>query len=119
MTMIMTSTVPKMNKQPDTFHHPRILCLHGGGTNGKIMKIQCRALRPKLEASFRLVYVDAPFITHAGPGVGVVYAGLAPFRNWMPGTIEPDESSPGVASYSGSSKIDERIIASIDQAIQS
>lgn len=119
MTAVVSSAVPKMNKQPDTLRRPRILCLHGGGTNKNIMKIQCRAFRLKLEAFFRLVYVDAPFITHAGPGVGVVYAKWAPFRNWMPGAIEPDESSPGVASYSGSPKIDERIIASIDQAIQS
>ncbi|RDH28523.1 serine hydrolase-domain-containing protein [Aspergillus welwitschiae] len=119
ITAIMSSTIPKLNKSYHNIHHPRILCLHGGGTNAKIMKIQCRALRAKLEASFRLVYVEGPFVTHAGPGISAVYNKWAPFRNWMPGAIEPDESSPGVASYSGSSKVDARIIASIDQAIQS
>ncbi|GKZ19792.1 hypothetical protein AbraIFM66951_010791 [Aspergillus brasiliensis] len=114
-----STTIPKIPKPDPTIHHPRILCLHGGGTNAKIMKIQCRALRAKLETSFRLVYVEGPFITHAGPGISGVYEKWGPFRNWMPGAIEPDESLPGVASYSGSSKVDARIIASIDQAIQS
>lgn len=116
-TSFITEIMPSRVAKPDTLHHPRLLCLHGGGTNANIMRLQCRALRPKLEACFRLVYVEAPFLSQAAPGIDAVYAKWAPFRNWLPGAGDPDESFPGVASYSGSAKIDRRIVASIDQAI--
>ncbi|KAJ5936126.1 hypothetical protein N7454_005424 [Penicillium verhagenii] len=107
----------------ETVHNLHILCLHGGDlhggdTNWKILKEQCSALHIDLETSFRKIHVDAPFITHAGPKVCFMYADWAPFRNQMPCAIRPDESTPRIAPHSGPSTIDERIIASIDQAIQ-
>ncbi|KAL4905455.1 hypothetical protein BDW74DRAFT_177825 [Aspergillus multicolor] len=64
---------------------PRLLCLHGGGTNGRIFRAQCRVLRAQLKKSFRLVFVDAPWPSEPGPEVESVYgnADWGPFRSWL------------------------------------
>ncbi|TLD09714.1 hypothetical protein PspLS_11394 [Pyricularia sp. CBS 133598] len=67
-----------------TRHLPRILCLHGGGTNAAIFRTQCRSLSRSLESHFRLVYVEAPFASLAGPDVLSVYADCGPFKRWFP-----------------------------------
>ncbi|KAF2235382.1 citrinin biosynthesis oxidoreductase CtnB [Viridothelium virens] len=66
-----------------TLSLPRILCLHGGGTNASIFRAQCRILRRHLEHSFRLVFPDAPYLSKPGPDVTSVYADWGPFRSWM------------------------------------
>lgn len=63
---------------------PRILCLHGGGTNARIFRAQCRVIRVHLADSFRLVFADAPFPSQAGPDVTPVYGDWGPFRAWLP-----------------------------------
>ncbi|KAL2015580.1 hypothetical protein VTK56DRAFT_5213 [Thermocarpiscus australiensis] len=65
-------------------HLPRILCLHGGGTNARIFRAQCRVLGARLASSFRLVFADAPFPSRPGPDVESVYAAWGPFRSWLP-----------------------------------
>lgn len=67
-----------------TRHLPRILCLHGGGTNASIFRTQCRQLSRSLEPHFRLVYVEAPFASLPGPGVVPVFADSGPFKRWFP-----------------------------------
>ncbi|KAL6233346.1 hypothetical protein BDW75DRAFT_242146 [Aspergillus navahoensis] len=62
---------------------PRILCLHGGGTNSRIFRAQCRVLHAQLKKSFRLVFADAPWISKPGPDVESVYADWGPFRSWL------------------------------------
>ena len=78
-----------------TLHLPRILCLHGGGTNARIFHAQCRALRARLQTKFRFCFVDAPFICQtSGPDVTRVYKHLGPFRRWLrwePGHPEIDD----------------------------
>lgn len=64
-------------------HLPRILCLHGGGTNARIFHAQCRILRAHLASSLRLVFADAPFPSPPGPDVESVYAQWGPFRSWL------------------------------------
>lgn len=65
-------------------HLPRILCLHGGGTNAFIFRMQCRVLEKRLGRSFRLVYAQAPFISvEPGPDVTSVYKDYGPFRVWL------------------------------------
>ncbi|RYP77630.1 hypothetical protein DL771_000998 [Monosporascus sp. 5C6A] len=64
-------------------HLPRILCLHGGGTNARIFRAQCRALSLALSPHFRLVYAEAPFDSTAGPDVLSVYADYGPFKRWL------------------------------------
>ncbi|RYP17467.1 hypothetical protein DL765_004513 [Monosporascus sp. GIB2] len=62
---------------------PRILCLHGGGTNSRIFRTQCRTLARALSPHFRLVYAEAPFDSTAGPDVLSVYADHGPFKRWL------------------------------------
>ena len=62
---------------------PRILCLHGGGTNALIFRAQCRALIKQLRHEFRLVFAQAPFDSEAGPDVLSVYSEWGPFRRWL------------------------------------
>lgn len=67
-----------------TLHLPRILCLHGGGTNALIFYKQTRALRKQLLPHFRLCFVDAPFYCQSpGPDVTAVYKDCGPFRRWF------------------------------------
>ncbi|TLS21865.1 uncharacterized protein PpBr36_09634 [Pyricularia pennisetigena] len=67
-----------------TRHLPRILCLHGGGTNAAIFRTQCRQVSRSLEPHFRLVYVEAPYASLPGPDVVPVYADCGPFKRWFP-----------------------------------
>ena len=67
----------------NTLNLPRILCLHGGGTNARIFRTQCRSLRARLAPYFRLVFADAPFIAQPGPDVTSVYANWGPFLSWL------------------------------------
>jgi len=70
---------------PDpTLGLPRIVCLHGGGTNARIFRAQCRGIRAQLADSFRLVFADAPFPSQAGPDVTQVFGDWGPFRAWLP-----------------------------------
>lgn len=66
-----------------TLHFPRILCLHGGGTNARIFRLQCRVLSKHLSPYFRLVYPEAPFLSQAGPDVVSVYRNFGPFKRWL------------------------------------
>lgn len=74
-----------------TAHHPpepclflpRILCLHGGGTNARIFRAQCRVLERSLSSTFRLCYAQAPFTSQPGPDVTAVYKTFGPFRAWL------------------------------------
>ncbi|KAK3367572.1 monooxygenase [Podospora didyma] len=65
-------------------HLPRILCLHGGGSNARIFRAQCRVLSSYLRGSFRLVFADAPLPFNPGPDVVSVYQTWGPFRGWIP-----------------------------------
>jgi predicted esterase len=62
---------------------PRILCLHGGGSNARIFKAQLRSLRSELSQHFRFVFAEAPFSSEPGPDVTSVYAKFGPFRRWL------------------------------------
>ncbi|KAI1166052.1 serine hydrolase FSH [Nemania serpens] len=66
-----------------TLHHPRILCLHGGGTNARIFRAQCRIVSRFLEPHFRLAFAEAPYLSSAGPDVVAVYASEGPFKRWL------------------------------------
>lgn len=78
-------TLPHFIEQGDvTLHLPRILCLHGGGTNARIFRAQCRTIRRLLSTTFRLVFAEAPFSSQAGPDVLSVYRTWGPFKCWLP-----------------------------------
>ncbi|KAL9561595.1 hypothetical protein ACKAV7_014151 [Fusarium commune] len=73
---------------------PRLLCLHGGGTNALIFHAQCRAIRARLDKTFRFVFIDAPYFSHPGPDVESVYAEWIPFRSWKrPGYVFDNDSA--------------------------
>ena len=84
---------------PDPLHHltlrlPRILCLHGGGTNARIFKAQCRILRSQLSSHFRLVFAEAPFSSQPGPDVVSVYKEFGPFKRWLRSGPDQPEIHP-------------------------
>jgi predicted esterase len=70
---------------------PRILCLHGGGTNAEVLRLQCREIVRRLsppdaapgQPRFRLVFADAPFYSHPHVQIMLAYGALAPFRRWL------------------------------------
>ncbi|KAL4940243.1 serine hydrolase-domain-containing protein [Aspergillus oleicola] len=102
-----------------TLHLPRILCLHGGGTNARIFRSQCRALRARLGPYFRLVFAEAPFYTTPGPDVVSVYEKWGPFRAWFPPGYANGYSYDGTAVPISDSPIASRIIlSSIEQSQQ-
>lgn len=74
-------------------HLPRILCLHGGGANAQVFRLQCRGLCRALQTSFRFVFVDAPYLSPADPGIMATYSELAPFRRWLRWQV--DQPNPG------------------------
>ncbi|KAJ5641287.1 hypothetical protein N7490_005287 [Penicillium lividum] len=76
---------------------PRILCLHGGGSNSRIFKAQTRALRYELSNYFRFVFVEGPFDSEPGPDITLAYEKFGPFRRWFRSgpqhpTIDPKEA---------------------------
>ena len=77
-----------------TQHLPRILCLHGDGTNARIFRAQCRGLRAQLRSEFRLVFAQAPFPSNAGSDVLSVYSQWGPFRRWLRWRPEHPPLSP-------------------------
>ncbi|KAK3304866.1 serine hydrolase FSH [Chaetomium strumarium] len=89
-----------------TLHLPRILCLHGGGTNARIFRAQCRVIRLHLAASFRLVFAEGPFSSPPSPDVESVYGEWGPFRSWLP-------PAPGKVSDIDIGSIDSSIAAAV------
>jgi len=77
--------IAKYTVEPEesTLHLPRILCLHGGGTNAQIFSAQCRVLKAQLKSTFRLCFANAPFPSETGPDVLKVYKDAGPFRRWL------------------------------------
>ncbi|KAL6794007.1 serine hydrolase FSH [Trichoderma sp. SZMC 28012] len=89
-----------------TLHLPRILCLHGGGTNARIFHAQCRSIRAALQNDFRLVFAEAAFPSSTGPDVLSVYKDWGPFKRWL--RWLPDQPNPGP----------DEIITQLDQSLQ-
>lgn len=75
--------VAPARKHDTRLHIPRILCLHGGGTNSRIFRMQCRVLERALSPWFRLVYAEAPFPAQPGSDVTSVYKDHGPFKAWL------------------------------------
>lgn len=78
-----------INDDDPTLHLPRILCLHGGGTNARIFRAQCRVLKQHLSTTFRLVFAEAPYPSQAGSDVISVYESWGPFKSWL---IPPEDN---------------------------
>lgn len=76
-----------------SLYKPAILCLHGGGTNSSIFKIQTIRIQRALSSHFEFVFLDAPFECGPGPGVVPVFEGCGPYFSWVTskGQIEKPE----------------------------
>ncbi|KUI67803.1 Esterase LovG [Cytospora mali] len=79
----MTQISAVGTESPFDLYLPRILCLHGGGTNSRIFRAQCRRLTAELKPEFRLVFAEGPFESSAGSDVLSVYREWGPFKRWL------------------------------------
>ncbi|UNI24528.1 hypothetical protein JDV02_010265 [Purpureocillium takamizusanense] len=82
---------------------PRILCLHGGGTNGLVFRMQCRGLVAALKPHFRFVFAEGPFASDPHPAIVAVYGDCGPFRSWQrcrddDPAVTADESADKIAA---------------------
>ncbi|KAL4925327.1 serine hydrolase FSH [Aspergillus undulatus] len=100
-----------------TLRLPRLVCLHGGGTNARISRSQCRALRVQLGPFFRLVLAEAPFYTTPGPDVSV-YEKWGPFRAWFPPGYATGGSGSGAVPISGSPIASRIVLSSFEKSIE-
>ncbi|KAL9188495.1 LOW QUALITY PROTEIN: hypothetical protein ACHAXT_006873 [Thalassiosira profunda] len=81
---------------------PRLLCLHGLGTNTNIASIQCAGLQ--LSSRFDCVFLRAPHESEAFPGMedlvgGASYSWVDPSNNGANAKAQMAESLEYVASY--------------------
>lgn len=68
----------------DNLSLPRILCLHGGGVNGQVFRLQCRTIIAQLAHTYRLVFMDGPYPSNPHKDIVAVYGEFAPFYCWLP-----------------------------------
>lgn len=116
---VHVSNVSSSSEDAATLHLPRILCLHGGGTNSRIFRTQCRSLRAQLAPFFRLVFADAPRISGPGPDVTTAYASWGPFRSWLvPGTMVLSRGGPNQLPTSVSKIVADSIDRCVEAAMQ-
>ncbi|KAJ5247218.1 citrinin biosynthesis oxidoreductase protein [Penicillium chermesinum] len=81
---------------PDTtLPLPRILCLHGGGSNARVFRMQCRVIIAHLRPYFRLVFAEGPWESPSGPDIDLVYGDWGPFKSWW----RPAAGQPFGAAY--------------------
>lgn len=105
---------PRERKPVCTLHHPRILCLHGGGTNALIFKAQMARLTEKLSPHFRLVFANAPFESPPiSPLLAKVYneQEFGSYRRWL----RFKEEHPDVDAADAVRQIDASLKEAIDK----
>lgn len=91
---------------------PRILCLHGGGSNARIFKAQCRALRKQLAPYFLLVFVEGPFASEPGPDVTSVYQHFGPYRRW----VRSGPHHPQIEAFEVKREIDQAVLSAMKES---
>lgn len=62
---------------------PKILFLHGAGSNAAIFKVQTRRIQLVLKDRFDFVFAQAPFECGIGPGMSPTYEQSGPFFRWQ------------------------------------
>lgn len=82
------TTIPPAQTTPT---RPTILCLHGGGSNDQVFKIQCRRLIWNL-TEFRFIFAQAPILGDPGFGMLPVFESCAPFYRWVSRKFSLEES---------------------------
>ena len=92
-----------------TLFLPRILCLHGGGTNAPIFRAQCRTLVRQLQSRFRLCFADGPYLSPPAQGIIPVYQDYGPFRSWLgPETDDKTTANEVVVSLTAAMEADDK-----------
>jgi len=76
-------SIAPLRAEDTTLHLPRILCLHGGGVNADIYRMQARTFITSLKNTFRLVFAEGPFFCEPHPAIHPVYSNCGPFRRWL------------------------------------
>ncbi|GAB1319984.1 Esterase LovG [Madurella fahalii] len=71
---------------------PKVLFLHGSGTNAAIFRTQSRKLAALLSPHFDLVYLDAFLPGPPGPGVLPFFEGAEPYLKWLCDSTPQDEA---------------------------
>lgn len=84
---------------------PRILCLHGGGVTGDVFRLQARALIQAFKSRFRFVFVDAPFLCDAGPGISPSTTTTVLSGAGFAGSPNTLKSTPGLSSMRFNTKL--------------
>lgn len=93
---------------------PAILCLHGGGSNATVFKIQARRLLWNLDKQFRFVFVQAPIEGTPGFGMLPVFASCAPFYRWVNRRFQAGESDVEVTPRGEVEAVDRVIVAAME-----
>ncbi|EAW12048.1 uncharacterized protein ACLA_008080 [Aspergillus clavatus NRRL 1] len=107
--MSATSPEKSLLVHDASLHLPRILCLHGGGTNARIFRAQCRALTNHTRDEYRFVFAEAPFPSNSGSDVLAVYSQWGPFRRWLRWRRE----HPDIMPQDAVAAINESLLAAI------
>jgi predicted esterase len=94
---------------------PAILCLHGGGSNTTVYKIQTRRLYWRLSSRFRFVFVQAPIEGPPGGGILPVFASVAPFYRWVSRRFQLGESTVEITSADEVAALDELLLRTMDE----
>jgi predicted esterase len=82
----------------DNLSLPRILCLHGGGVSGRVFRLQCRTIIAQLATTFRLVFMDGPYLSKPHKDIVAVYGTLGPFFRWLPWHNDQPDLPPSAAA---------------------
>lgn len=82
----------------DNLSLPRILCLHGGGVTSQVFRLQCRAIIAELATTFRLVFIDGPYLSDPHKDIVAVYGNLGPFYTWLPWHDDQPDLPPSTAA---------------------
>ena len=74
----------------------RVLCLHGGGSNATVMKLQCASLQRGLgERAAPFEFVEGPTVaTHVDPKLLELFGADAPYWAWYDVTSDGDPDAP-------------------------
>lgn len=109
------SPIPPFPSDPSTAHLPAILCLHGGGSNATVFKIQTRRLYWRLSSRFRFVFAQGPIEGEPGWGMLPTFASLAPFHRWVSRRFQPGERGDEMVPTAEVEVMDDIILRAMEE----
>jgi predicted esterase len=109
------STTLTSPPSPSTAHLPAILCLHGGGSNSTVFKIQTRRLYWRLSSRFRFVFVQGPLGGDPGWDVMPTFESLKPFYRWVSRRFQIGDGGHEVTPQKEVQVIDQIILEAMEE----